>query len=588
MGDAEVNLAQTNTMNQRKGDHEGGGADGEDNVQSPVESTTPLHSPSRARLIPSMAAPMAPSWFRRSRKHADGLRADQAETGAAGTGQSDSFNDDEWDLPAFLRKGSYDHFGYHPLPHMTQTATVAAYGEPDDHLRMTVLIAGALAPHHREAAAVCQRAQANPWAARFDALSELLQTVELRRPGVVCRIRDLGALPESLPDRGKGRWDDRSSAREQAQLRGRLERSVEVGVLAVEGVPSSTGEVIDRVEPALRPLARWLRANRRIDDALIASCVGEGDSQYFLSAMWDAIGRDARVAALRLSALRPPQRLNGVFGPVSLRGGDGRVEGLSSVTRAAVDRLLEMGVLHRDAGGGVYFPQPVRAFLRVFATEYSPEELQQDHRTLAQQIVGGGPEALVERHYHAVQGRDLEGARATAAYYGSDLRTLARELSLEGDHAGAAKIYEEIVTTYDAKDAYAWEYLGYNLWQPHRRTPVSMPEALRHRIEDALTRACTVDRFNQRNPLFLGRLLGFRGMLGADISGPFADGVGRYARTLGVPGREEQSELSWFAKQVRTAFASSGAQARYLALCAAWQDKPRVHQVLTAPVPHVG
>jgi hypothetical protein len=402
---------------------------------------------------------------------------------------------------------------------------------------------------------------------------------------VVCRIRDLGALPESVPDRRRGRWDDRSFAREQAQLRDRLERAVEVGVLAVESVPSSTGDVIDRVEPALRPLVRWLREHRRIDDGLIASCVDDGESQYFLSAMWDAIGRDARVAALRLSALRPPQRLNGVFGPVSLRGGDGRVEGLSSVTRAAVDRLLDMGVLHRDAGGGVFFPKPVRSFLRVFATEYSPEDLQQDHRTLAQQIVGVGPNALVERHYHAVQGRDLEGARATAAYYGSDLRTVARELSLEGDHDGAAKIFEEIVTTYDDEDAYAWEYLGYNLWQPHRRAPARMPEALRQRIEDALTRACSVDRFNHRNPLFLGRLLGFRGMLGADIAAAFEAYVAAFSKTLNVVDHDDRTELSWFAEQVRNAFASNGAQARYETLCSIWKDKQRVHQILMAPRP---
>lgn len=466
----------------------------------------------------------------------------------------------------------------------TVVPTVAAYGEPDDHLRMTVLIAEALAPHQPEAAAVCLRAQKNPWSSRFQALSELLQTVELRRPGVVCRVRDLGALPEAPPRRGQGRWDDRSFAREHAQLRARLERAAEAGVLAFESANVKGGDVVDSVEPGLRPLARWLRAKGRIDDALVVECVEGGDQGYFLSAMWDAIGRDARVAALRLSALRPPQRLNGVLGPITLHGDGGRVEGLSTVTRTAVDRLLEMGVLHRDSSGAVFFPRPVRAFLRTFATQYSPQDLQQDHRTLARQIQGDDAGALVERHYHAVQGHDLDDARATARYYGADLRALARDLSLGGDHAGAAKIYEEIVTTYDPRDAYAWEYLGYNLWQPHRRAPTSMPEALQRRIDDALTRACTVDTFNQRNPLFLGRLLGFRGMFGADIAAAFGDCVTRFARTLTIATHADQAELSWFAKQVRTAFASNGAEARYRTLCATWEDRPAIHRVLTEPL----
>jgi len=452
---------------------------------------------------------------------------------------------------------------------------------------MTVLIAEALAPHQPEAAAVCQRAQTNPWPARFEALSELLQTVALRRPGVVCRVRDLGALPELPPNRGPDRWDDRSFAREHAQLRARLERAADSGVLSVDRAPPPAGALVDRVEPSLRPLARWLQAQGRVDDAALEACAEEGDPTYLLSTMWDVIGRDARVAALRLSALRPPQRLNGVFGPIALRPQEGRVEDLSTVTRAAVDRLLDMGVLHRDVTGeAVYFPRPVRAFLRVFATEYSPSELQGDHRTIAGALLGDSADAVVERHYHAVQGHDLEGARESARYYGADLRTLAREISLEGDHEGAAKIYEEIVTTYDPKDAYAWEYLGYNLWQPYRRAPGAMPAALRARIEDALTRACTVDAFNRRNPLFLGRLLGFRGMWGDDIGAAFAEQVGHFSRTLRHATRDDQTDLSWFAKQVRTAFGSNRAQARYRALCAPWEGQARVHQILTTPLLH--
>lgn len=466
-------------------------------------------------------------------------------------------------------------------------AVVRAYGEPDDHLRLTVLIADALAPFEPDAAAVCKTAERNPWTARVDALRGLLRATKLKRPArsaALC-VHDAHALPEHEP-RGDARWDDRTFARERAQLLGILQRAEGDGLVTLRGSGAhpSADDPLECFDDDLRPLARWLKAEGHVDDSSLREYLRLRRPQHVLTVMWDVIEAGAREAALRLSAFRAPQKLNGVFGPLPLSETEVDGVGLSSVSRLSVDTLLTMGLLRRDSTtSAVYFPRAVRVFVRAFATAYAPEELQGDHRTIACALKGDATEVSLERHYHAVQARDINLATTTARFYGADLRVIARDASLHRDYATAAKLYDEIVTRFDPKDAYAWEYLGYNLWQPHRSGPRGMPEPLQLRVRDALVKACSVETANARNPLFLGRLLGFRASIGEDIGTEFGHWVKSFRSELERVSNDQRSGLSWMATQVQSALQRAGRAQEYLKLCQPWIAEDRVYRILTQP-----
>lgn len=463
--------------------------------------------------------------------------------------------------------------------------TVTAYGEADDHLRLTVLLAEALKSYDPDAAAECQRPERNAWSQRREALASLLQSAALRRsahtPAV--RVRDVAALPSDLATAGGDRWDDVTFARARAELRETLSHGIETQVVAVDTV-DATGEAHDAVsgfDPTLRPLVRWLLKGQHVHAPLLQQYLAHRP-EHVLTVALSALSWEAHRAALRLSALRGPQRLNGVFGPVTLHRSAVDHTSLSTMGRAAVDELLTAGLLLPDETqpGCVYFPRKVRDFLRLYAHEFSSAEVQQDHRELAQGIVHDTVAQTLERHYHAVLGNDLKLARESATYYGADLRAIAREASLRRDYEGAATLYEEIVTRFDPHDAYAWEYLGYNLWWPVRTRPAEAREDRVRRIEEALTRACTRDAYNRENPLYLGRLVGFQGWLGRPIEEEFRRRVHTFAARLSRQPDDDKTDLSWFATQVRTALEVAGRSAEYTRLCAGWSRPSRTSRIL--------
>lgn len=469
--------------------------------------------------------------------------------------------------------------------------TVAAYGEPDDHLRMTVLIAEALQRFEPDAAKVCRRGRRNPWPFRFAALQELLRAAELRSadesPAV--RVRDAGVLRPADLTYGAPRWTDWTFARENASLLAALEGAPEV--VRFESVTTSTveGSTLSGFDDDLQPLARWLLDHEHLSERSLQECLRRQRPRHVLVVMWDVIDPDAREAALRLSAFRAPQHLNGVFGPIALRKQMSGSMGLESVSRPAVDMLLTMGLLRRhEASGEVYFPRQIREFLRACANEYPRRELQADHITIARAISGQGTEDRIEQHYHAVQGRDAALALRTSKYYGADLRTIAREASLTGAYDDAATIYRNIVESFDARDAYAWEYLGFNLWRPYRRHPDRMRSETSREIGFALSKACTVDADDSTNPLYLGRLVGFLAVTGNNVSNEFRRHVREFSARLDHSGSDGGTPLAWFAQQVRTALSDAGKEQVYEKLCAPWVDDERLHRILTNPYETVG
>jgi hypothetical protein len=112
----------------------------------------------------------------------------------------------------------------------------------------------------------------------------------------------------------------------------------------------------------------------------------------------------------------------------------------------------------------------------------------------------------------------------------------------------AAELFQEVVDRFDATDAYAWEYLGYNL---ARANDASQNE----RILKAYERAYNLWR---KNPLYHGRLLGFRGKLGMYVAPEVMRGLDRYVSEY----RDESDAVSYFAETALTGLRRGGQQAQ--------------------------
>jgi hypothetical protein len=191
-------------------------------------------------------------------------------------------------------------------------------------------------------------------------------------------------------------------------------------------------------------------------------------------------------------------------------------------------------------------PRIVRNRLAYFALLMVDAEVQKIHWNEA---TAGSNTTIVDRqveaHYHALCTGDVELAKSTALYYGSELSEIARRLSIEAADIeddsekrsrfkAAADLFHHVVAHFDETDAYAWEYYAYNLAR------AGLPET--NRVLDAYQRAFTLRR---GNPLYHGRLLGFRAQLGQRIVDEAISSMRRYA--LDAPQRES---MSFFAEPV--------------------------------------
>ena len=106
------------------------------------------------------------------------------------------------------------------IPEMTGVPVLVAYGDPDDHLRWTVLLAHALGKsvpgvQAREAVETCLKRDKVSWSQRLDAFSYLLErTPSLERDRPRALLVDLDALdPGPLPP--EALWDDRDFRRQR-------------------------------------------------------------------------------------------------------------------------------------------------------------------------------------------------------------------------------------------------------------------------------------------------------------------------------------------------------------------------------------
>src|SRR5690606_11412172 len=104
--------------------------------------------------------------------------------------------------------------------------------------------------------------------------------------------------------------------------------------------------------------------------------------------------------------------------------------------------------------------------------------------------------------------------------------------SRERKYAEASEVYERIIGV-DPQDAYAHEYLGYNLVR------AGDDVSRCRRALEAYKRAVELET---NNPLYRGRLLGLRAMLGEHVEDEISEGINEFI--------DSPIAVGWFVKPV--------------------------------------
>jgi hypothetical protein len=463
-----------------------------------------------------------------------------------------------------------------------------AYGDDDDHLRLSVLIARALEHVDREACAICLRPN-TPWQERLEALEGLLNAFarSTATPGAVFIDPD-GLAPEGISEP----WEDPGFRHERRAVfdailraarrggwvlfrpwpRADLAEEFEELPVAIDDEPVDE-PLLDSLAPAARPLARWLRSRGTLSERRLRRLVEDGQdpSRVVLEQACQELPASTARAAQRLALVRPPQELNGHIGPFAFAEETGE----RTLPRAEVDRLRSAGFLEPgEKPTSVVIASAIRRALLITArTPRSDAEVASDHTWLGHSFAARSleidMEAAIEAHHHAVEAGDLEAALRTAIYYGADLRTLAfrlgRAAATQHDRQlfrRAAEIYRAVLDKFDKLDAYSWEYFAFNLARSFS-TPLAADIA--NEVEAAYVRA---HELAPANPLFHGRLVGFRAELGRYDRGVVERTLARYRASEGPRG------VAFFGQTVSDGLRRAGRPEDATDLARRWQIVP--------------
>lgn|GEM_PF-6385912 len=479
-----------------------------------------------------------------------------------------------------------------------------AFGDMDDPLRLTVLIADCLAHESRqlrEDAEACKQ-PGTTWAERLYHLKRILQRVpraSMRR--YVGAIVDFDALHTRRP-KGAKLWRDRDLRRQRREffdclcnaidaggwlvLRpnvtdevsaelpdGLVRASVNIAPIAKKGIDCS----IRKISSDVRPVLSWLVEERKVLDVEdVEEISREGTAKletYILMLAYELLKPSVRAAGRRLSVLRGPQERNGSMGGFVVLPVDPAANtdeswqmadaadrlGALGVVSSAIDTLQACGFIQHvqssEDGAFIHIPRRIRTFLRRLARIESPTAWSSDNGRLARDVLEQGEPyfqklplaAQLEVHQYAIQSDDVEMAKRTAKYYGTDLREIAYRLSREGRFADAANVYRAIVEQFDASDAYAWEYFGFNLArEADRRSSqggTELTDDQRQQIREAYCRAVAEEKTD--NPLYSGRLLGFRAQCGEYVNVEFDERMFSYQNS-----RWKDTARGYFARTV--------------------------------------
>ncbi|MCB9540043.1 MAG: hypothetical protein H6704_27840 [Myxococcales bacterium] len=505
--------------------------------------------------MPKRTAKVAELWRR--------LDALPAGSGPSARGALDAvFTDVEW-----------------PVELAPRRVMLSAHGDPDDHLRLVALAAEqaqqidrAIDPEviqHCMSPTTpwCTRAGGGGGATKRGAFEHLLG--ELRRRNISLYVEDLDAL-EPYPDAAEEdedahRWDDRDFTGPRREVQGLLvdavTRAVEQGLdwALLRTTPNmattrrlehlrhrdfeSTDELSPALEaqlpPSVRPLAQRLERGA-VEE--VRSRPGVALETSVVDTAWGVLPPTTQSAALRLSALRGYHSLNGHAGFFGLTTSP---RPFPCLARSDIEHLARTGWI-LAAGDRFTMHRPIRAWLRQRAMDELPSLVQDDHRAfgaLDRDPLG----QRLEIHYHAVRGGSEEDALSSAVCYGADLRLLAIELSKTRQPEAvrrSADIWKSVVERFDEYDAYAWEYLGFNLELIEGHQP--------DQVRLAYEKACELD---PTNPLYRGRLLGYRGRCGDEIADEFDERLRAW-----LQGRD-RGAVRYFVEAVLNSLERGGASA---------------------------
>ena len=468
-------------------------------------------------------------------------------------------------------------------------SAVTAYGHADDHFQLVATIAGRLDPFLASDEARACTSPKSSWKERRDALVRLGMS-----KATTLDIIDIDALDVGVEDEGE-RWADLQLREDRALFLAELVLLADrAGWRLIRPAPSpKTSDLLrsvgseyssrgapdllarlddallrvglQAVAPEVRGVASWLLGDGLVDPPSLRRLLEEeGEvraTQLVIGVAYDSLPRSVRETALSLAMVREEVPINGVIGPFQ-QGDQPKIDlDTRGVPCRHVDQLLKCGFLQRRSPGQesvVRMPRSVRQFLEPRAWARSATGAKKTHTIMLSQT-GEETETLVSRHWHAVCAGDTQAAVDTARFYVSDLRIIAYRLSKEeGAYATAADLYQRVVEA-DGQDAYAWEYLGFNLARAAGRDQCS--QSFRPRIEEALRRATQLD---PTNPLYQGRLLGYLGRCGEDITGAFATGISEFAGRYRGPG------VTWFAEPVLRELRAGRAADQLRMICGQW------------------
>lgn len=386
------------------------------------------------------------------------------------------------------------------------TPVVWCVGGADDHLRLVVLLAQAFVDQGaREQVAACMRRSA-PWRERLGALESILDGLpEPADGGHLLCVVDPDALDVLPRDGDEGEfWDDATARRERAEvLDVLLRRATRGGVLFVRPFPrpslSARMLALDLRSQGDAPLAsslRWLGTVGGLGKQRLAELADDPAAAF--DAVLDALPPASLQTAAAIAPIRTSLHVNGTCGPLPW--------GPGGLDRERFHELAAAGVLlPTDRPGEWAVSRPARQCVEARPAETAART----HRLLAR-ASGGDLAQRLEVHHHAVAAGLVQRAVETAEFYGSDLRSAARSLSLRGEYREAAVLFQKIVEEFDATDAYAWEYLGYNL----ARSSEAPSDQTVARVGDAYRKAHALA---PTNPLYHGRLFGHLLLHGAAL-----------------------------------------------------------------------
>ncbi len=416
------------------------------------------------------------------------------------------------------------------------TPRVAFYGDTDDHLRAPALLTLQLRERYPELVglgAACLDPDAS-WYKRLDGLQELLEDAG-KLHGRAGEERPL-ALLENIEalcgDDALEVEDEEAEApkrmlfgRERAGLRATLLGAAErrgiwvqtSGMIPAELEQAPT-ERYDKHEQWLRDLlvgvplevCDLVQRLVELDEEdpyrvkLIVDACPDDLTEYLLWETYTTLPARARDAARQIAALRGAQRYNGVLG--DLKVDEQTIQAEAKVARRAVEHLMERGWLKRGEQDKLVMPWLLRSYALKQASMWTSDEQQTTWRSLiaAGSVAPRSPAQEMELHHRAVEALDIEAASKYSNYYVDDLIARGRRLSEEKDYRQAAQLFQAI-TEHLPKNAYAWEYLAFNLEHLARE---SGDDSRRDEIARGYREAYEITR--GANPLFWARWLCWR------------------------------------------------------------------------------